>query len=187
MAIGVCHSDRRRAKWIWRQPRGSHVFLFARSKCKVAIMDAAAKFAGIALFPNFASFVIMSISGTKGSACPTTVITPPGWVFAVVWPVLYLLLGIVMARMELQKRHGILVDLFALVLGLNLWYVVFAPRCMPLAALLGIAVALASTVWATVEVHRADAKTAKLMLPLCAWLAFASTICAKVLYDARLP
>lgn len=148
-------------------------------------MNDLAKFAGIALFPNFASFVVTSISGVKGSACPATVITPPGWVFAVVWPLLYLLLGVVMARMELQKRYGVLARLFWLVLGLNLWYVAFAPKCHPLAALVGIVAVLVATVWATVEVFHADAKTGKLMLPLCAWLTFATAISGKVLQDSR--
>lgn len=148
-------------------------------------MNDLAKFAGIALFPNFASFVIMSISGIKGAACPSTVITPPGWVFGVVWPVLYLLVGIVMARMELQKRNSILARLFWLVLGLNLWYVVFAPKCYPLAALVGIVLALVGTVWVTVDVFRADSKTGRLMLPLCLWLTFATVISGKVLHDSR--
>lgn len=148
-------------------------------------MNEYAKFAGLALFPNFASFVIMSISGIKGAACPSTVITPPGWVFGVVWPVLYLLVGIVMARMELQKRYGLLSNLFWLVLGLNLWYVVFAPKCYPLAALVGIVAVLIATVWVTVDVFRADSKTGRLMLPLCLWLTFATVISAKVLQDSR--
>jgi translocator protein len=148
-------------------------------------MNDLAKFAGIALFPNFASAVIMSISGIKGAACPSTVITPPGWVFGVVWPVLYLLVGIVMARMEHQKRHDVLARLFWLVLGLNLWYVVFAPKCYPLAALVGIVAVLIATVWVTVDVFRADSKTGRLMLPLCLWLTFATVISAKVLQDSR--
>jgi tryptophan-rich sensory protein len=148
-------------------------------------MNDVVKFAGLALFPNFASIVVMAISGIKGSACPRTAITPPGWVFGVVWPVLYLLVGVVMARMELQKRSGLLIKLFWLVLGLNLWYVAFAPKCYPLAALVGIVLALVGTVWVTVEVFHADAKTGRLMLPLCAWLTFATVISAKVLHDSR--
>jgi translocator protein len=147
--------------------------------CKT--MNDLAKFAGIALFPNFASYVVMAISGVKGSACPATVITPPGWVFSVVWPVLYLLVGIVMARMEHQKRYGVLARLFWLVLGLNLWYVAFAPKCYPLAALVGIVLALVGTVWVTVEVFYADSATGRLMLPLCVWMAFATAISGKVL------
>lgn len=147
-------------------------------------MNNSLKFAGIALFPNFASFVV-AISGAKGSACPKTAITPPGWVFGVVWPVLYLLLGVVMARMELQKRYGVLAMLFWLVLGLNLWYVVFAPVCYPIAALVGIVIALGATVWVTVEVFYADSNTGNLMLPLCAWLTFATAISGKVIQDTR--
>jgi tryptophan-rich sensory protein len=148
-------------------------------------MNDYAKFSGIALFPNFASYVVMAISGVKGSACPKTDITPPGWVFGVVWPVLYLLVGIVMARMEHQKRNDVLARLFWLVVVLNLWYVVFAPKCYPLAALVGIVAVLIGTVWVTVDVFRADSKTGRLMLPLCLWLTFATVISAKVLQDSR--
>lgn len=148
-------------------------------------MNDLAKFAGIAAFPNFASYVVMAISGVKGSACPKTDITPPAWVFGVVWPVLYLLVGVVMARMEHQKRYSVLSRLFWLVLGMNLWYVVFAPKCYPIAALLGIVAVLVATVWATVDVFRADSKTGRLMLPLCLWLTFATAISGKVLQDSR--
>ena len=151
--------------------------------CKT--MNDLAKFAGIALFPNFASYVVMTISGVKGSACPKTAITPPGWVFGVVWPVLYLLVGVVMARMEHQKRYGVLGRIFVLVLLLNFWYVVFAPKCRPVAALVGIVAVLVAAVWAAADVFRADSKTGRLMLPLCAWLTFATAISGKVLQDSR--
>lgn len=150
-------------------------------------MSDVAKFVGIALFPNAASAAVTAISGIRGAACPRTPLTPPGWVFAVVWPVLYLLLGVVMARMDVLRRHDVLRRLFALVIALNLWYVVFAPVCRPLAALVGIVAVLAAAAWLTVDVYRADVRSGRMMLPLCLWLAFATAISAKVWQEYTLP
>lgn len=104
---------------------------------------------------------------------------PPPWVFSVVWPVLYLLLGI--QGMLLWRRSGRRwqrspdLTLWAvLTASLLLWWPVFSAWvCMPLVAfftLVAIAVLCAYFVFT---------RRALLLLPLAVWLCFASVLAAQ--------
>lgn len=143
-----------------------------------------AKGVALLLLPNAASAAVMAATaGRRPGAgapqwCPRTPITPPPAVFAVVWPLLYLLVGAAMARMEQLQQRGALAALFVLVAALNAWYAAFSPRCRPGPALGGILATLALAVLTTCAVWQLDAAGGALLVPLCLWLAFASLVSA---------
>ena len=105
---------------------------------------------------------------------------PPGWTFGVVWPVLYVLMGISLARIVAageseRRRTGIL--LFFVQLGLNLAWspIFFAAHDIQLASMI-IFVMLAVAASATAQFIRIDRVAGALMLPYLAWLCFAAAL-----------
>jgi tryptophan-rich sensory protein len=61
---------------------------------------------------------------------PYGLVTTPGWVFAVVWPILYMLLGVAINICKSDTRKLSL--LLSLVIILNAWWVSFGNRCAPI-------------------------------------------------------
>ena len=115
---------------------------------------------------------------------------PPGWAFGVAWPLLYLLAGASAAlawRRAGRRWSRGLVALAVALAALMAWWVVFANRCSPAAAFAAIVpaagsvVAAAALMWA----DGADASAA-LLLPLVAWMAFASYLSFKKVGQAPL-
>ncbi len=106
-------------------------------------------------------------------------LTPPGWVFPVVWPVLYLMMGIALWRFlesEAPSRARALgVTLFGAQLVLNgLWSYLFFGLHRPGLALVEIAM-LWLTIAAVIAVFARHARGAALLLvPYLAWVAFAT-------------
>lgn len=112
-------------------------------------------------------------------------LTPPGWVFATVWPTLYVLLGLALA-MILHARgsngRGLAIGVFILQMLLNfLWSpVFFAWHRIGLALGLILAILLLSAV-ATLLFARIRKGAALLMLPYLAWLGFATYLNYQIL------
>jgi translocator protein len=109
---------------------------------------------------------------------------PPGWLFGVVWPVLYVLMAV--AAWLVWRERGfswarVPLVLYFLQLGLNLlWSVIFFGLRAPGLALLEImvlGVAVALTVLAFRSVSR---PAALLMLPYLAWVGFAAVLNAAI-------
>jgi tryptophan-rich sensory protein len=105
---------------------------------------------------------------------------PPSWLFMVVWPILYLLLGVssylVWISKNISKNTYIILYLIHLVLLLVWWpYFVYYPnRIFSTITLIGLdlyAIILAFLFYAV-------NKTASyLLIPYIAWLSFASFLC----------
>ena len=105
---------------------------------------------------------------------------PPGWAFAIVWPILYVLLGLVLAM--LMHAHGArgrdkALTLLWVQLAANLvWSPVFfiwhdpSSALMILAALVIMNAALVALVW------RVRPIGALLLLPYLGWLIFAAVL-----------
>lgn len=117
---------------------------------------------------------------------------PPGWVFGVVWPILYLLMGWALFRMaNLPKPIRVKATwtfvFFGLQLALNVaWSPVYAnvDREEFSTALL-YAVLLTASV-TTIGFATYDTKSGALMLPYLVWLTFASYLsCDSVVLRAR--
>jgi tryptophan-rich sensory protein len=109
---------------------------------------------------------------------------PPGAAFGIVWPVLYILLGLSLA-MVLHARgargRGLAVGLFVLQLVLNYaWSPLFFAWHQVGAALWLIAAIIVLTVVTTVLFWGIRRAAALLLIPYLAWLAFAAFLTAEV-------
>jgi translocator protein len=109
---------------------------------------------------------------------------PPGWVFGVVWPILYALIGIalaiVLAEPPSERRWTALI-LFFLQLALNFAWspIFFAGHDIVLAnvvifAIAALAAAAAGQFW------RIRSEAGLLIIPYIAWLVFAATLNATI-------
>ena len=109
---------------------------------------------------------------------------PPGWAFGLVWPILYILLGLALA-MVLHARgargRGLAVALFLLQLILNYawsplffaWHEVGAALWL-IIAIIAITAVVATLFW---RIRRA---AALLLVPYLAWLGFAAWLNAEI-------
>jgi tryptophan-rich sensory protein len=105
---------------------------------------------------------------------------PPGWLFGVVWPILYALLGIALAMVLAQppsSRRTTALTLFFIQLALNFAWspVFFAGHDVVLAKWLIVAIALLTAAAALIVVRIRPA-AGLLLLPYLAWLIFAASL-----------
>ena len=107
-------------------------------------------------------------------------IMPPGWTFAVVWPILYILLGLALALIlhaRGARGRGLAIGLFVAQLLLNFaWSPLFFAYHRVGAALGVIVVMLVLAAITTFLFARIRRTAALLMLPYLAWLAFAAML-----------
>jgi benzodiazapine receptor len=105
-------------------------------------------------------------------------LTPPGWIFPVVWPVLYLLMGIALWRfLEAAPRRSrnTGIALFAVQLVLNgLWSYLFFGLQRPGTALVEIVLLWVSIVAVIAVFVRQSRPAAVLLAPYLAWVSFAT-------------
>lgn len=107
---------------------------------------------------------------------------PPGWVFAPVWIVLYLLMGIaswLVYKKRDENEKGVQNALF--IYGLNLffnffWTIIFFGLGLRGFAFVEIIVLLAIIILTTIQFYKIDKRTLPLMLPYILWVAFASVL-----------
>jgi translocator protein len=105
---------------------------------------------------------------------------PPGWVFGVVWPILYALLGIalalILAEPPSDRRRNALIAFFAQ-LALNFAWspIFFAAHAIQIA--LGVIVVMAALAAFTAgQFRRIRPLAGYLMVPYLLWLCFAATL-----------
>jgi tryptophan-rich sensory protein len=108
------------------------------------------------------------------------VFMPPGWVFGLVWTLLYISLGLALAIILAQppsdrRRKGL--TLFYGQLALNYaWSPIFFAAHDVRAALVVIFLMLAAAAAATAQFIRIRALAGALMVPYLAWLCFAAAL-----------
>ncbi|MDO8360528.1 MAG: TspO/MBR family protein, partial [Devosia sp.] len=102
---------------------------------------------------------------------------PPNWVFAPVWFVLYVMIGIAGARTFIRRPAGTPMVLWVLQMLLNwawapVWFSLHLlwPAFAIIVAILALIVGFIATSW------KADRVSALLFVPYAAWVAFASTL-----------
>ena len=105
---------------------------------------------------------------------------PPGWAFGVVWPILYVLLGIALARIlalpdSPRRQTGLI--LFFIQLALNFaWSPIFFAAHDISLALITIVLMAALAAGAAGQFRRLDPTAGMLMVPYLAWLVFAAML-----------
>ena len=105
---------------------------------------------------------------------------PPGWMFGVVWPILYALLGIALAMILAEPpsaRRTTALTLFMVQLALNLAWspIFFAGHDIGLAKIVVFIMALVAAYVAR-QFYRLRRIAGVLMLPYLAWLVFAGAL-----------
>lgn len=105
---------------------------------------------------------------------------PPGWLFGLVWPILYILLGLALAiilNARGAKGRGLAVGLFVAQLLLNFtWSPLFFAYHQVRSALVVIVLMLILAAVTAFLFARIRRTAALLMLPYLAWLGFASLL-----------
>ena len=133
-------------------------------------------FVALVLVVGFAS-ALLSPPGAWYASLAKPEFNPPNWIFAPVWIVLYIFIGIAGALAWRSDRRGSLTPLWFGQLVLNgTWSIVFFRLHLPVVAL-AIVLALLATVLGFVAVAwRSNRTAAMLFLPYAAWVAFASLL-----------
>lgn len=107
---------------------------------------------------------------------------PPNWVFAPVWSVLYVVIGLVGARTWLAFRRGVAMRLwFAQLLFNFAWSPAFFGYRDPAAALIIVIALLISVAGFIFASWRQDRAAALLFLPYLAWVCFAAALNVSIL------
>ena len=103
-------------------------------------------------------------------------LTPPDWIFPIVWCILYILMGISAGLLLTSQRTGARAALWlwGLQLVLNfVWTLCFFWWQSPLAGVIVLLLLLAAVIMFIVKAMRCHKAAAILMLPYALWLAFA--------------
>ena len=105
---------------------------------------------------------------------------PPGWVFGVVWPILYALLGLALALILAEppsdrRRNALILFLAQLALNFAWSPIFFAAHAIQMA--LGVIVVMAGlAAFAAGQFRRIRPLAGLLMLPYLLWLCFAAAL-----------
>jgi len=107
--------------------------------------------------------------------------SPPGWVFPVVWTILFLLMAIALYRIWLIYTSGGAayksLVLYIIQLFLNfLWPIVFFRFRLYAIAFLELLLLLVFILLTTFKFYRIDKTSAYLMIPYIAWVSFAGVL-----------
>ena len=108
----------------------------------------------------------------SGLAKPS--ITPPSWVFGVVWTLLFVLMAVSLFLVWKPKTGRVVYIAFSLQLFLNvLWSAIFFGLRSPLLALVEIFILWASILWCVILFYKVDKNSAYLLIPYLLWVSFA--------------
>lgn len=107
--------------------------------------------------------------------------SPPGWVFGIVWPILYLLMSIALYRILLLRKQGKDVTrglvYYFIQFGLNLlWPIIFFRFNLYGLAFIELLVMLVFILFTTFEFARYDKISAYLLIPYILWVSFAGIL-----------
>ncbi|MFE8584360.1 TspO/MBR family protein [Sphingomonas sp. NCPPB 2930] len=107
-------------------------------------------------------------------------LNPPGWVFPVVWTMLYIMIGLALAMIvhaRGARGRGVAIGLFVVQFALNLaWTPLFFGAHLVDIALFVIVAILAVSIATTFAFARIRRGAAWLMLPYLVWLSFAGVL-----------
>ena len=106
-------------------------------------------------------------------------LSPPGWVFPVVWTILYVLMGLACYRF---RADAVSVRLYAGQLLLNfLWPVLFFSAAVRLPALIELLLLWGLVLWLLLRCYDRDRRAFWLLVPYQLWLTFAAYLNCGVL------
>ncbi len=104
------------------------------------------------------------------------IVTPPPYVFFIVWPILYLIIGFVyyqyLQKYSIKSRFSIFMILAFIIL--NLWNVIFRNYCLPTASLIYIIAITLVYFYIVYQLIKLNIKYSYTMIALLVWMSFAS-------------
>ncbi len=103
-------------------------------------------------------------------------VTPPPYVFFIVWPILYLIIGFVYYQ-YLQKysiKSSFSIFMIITFIALNMWNVIFRNYCLPYASLIYIVMITLIYYYIVYKLMKLNIKYAYTMIALLLWMTFAS-------------
>ena len=137
------------------------------------------------LFPMIVGLGLVFIFVPKERICgKRSALQPPGWVFATVWPMLYILMGISIFTFWRKTERKASWPFYMFIVGtllLQVWWVIFNKICAPMYAfisLVAIAVYFAIT---AISLYRISHISTYCLIPLLVWLSFASYLTYKTI------
>lgn len=102
-------------------------------------------------------------------------LSPPSWLFPVVWTILYFLMGVSLYRVREKACGKCAVRIFAAQLAVNfIWSIVFFNARAYLAAFILIIVLWAAILAMIASFHKCDKTAAYLQIPYFFWVTFAA-------------
>lgn len=108
-------------------------------------------------------------------------ITPPSWVFAPIWAILYALMGISAAMITANKNYIKSMSFFSVQLMFNfLWSIIFFGLHLPLIAFIDILLLLTSIILTFRNFLRISKPAAVLLIPYILWVSFATVLNFKI-------
>jgi tryptophan-rich sensory protein len=127
------------------------------------------------------SGLLSNSAGTQYMDLIKPAISPPGWVFPLVWTVLYFLMAVALYRIILWggkgKRIGKAFTYFLVQIILNyLWTTIFFRLNLYGIALLELLILLVFIKLTTIEFYKIDKKSALLMVPYIIWVCYAAVL-----------
>jgi len=107
--------------------------------------------------------------------------SPPGWVFPIVWTILFFLMAVAAYRIWMKGKSGEdarkALVLYSTQLFLNfLWSIIFFRFRLYAIAFLELLLLLVFILLTTFEFHRIDKTSGYLMIPYIAWVSFAGVL-----------
>ena len=105
-------------------------------------------------------------------------LSPPGWLFPVVWTILYALMGYALwralIRCDTSREQSSVLTIFSFQLALNyLWPVIFFVIDAYWAAVACLVALVIMIIWTMAEFMKHDNLASKLMIPYLLWCGFA--------------
>lgn len=120
------------------------------------------------------------------NALNKSMLTPDGWVFAVVWPILYFLLGVALFLIMIDRTKQSKAKaywLFVAHMALNaLWSYLFFGLQMAGAALIELVVLFAISIWMARAFYQIRHSASYLVWPYIAWQLFAMFLNGMIVY-----
>lgn len=130
----------------------------------------------IVALPSILGYITSMICGPTKDAGKTVRFRPPGWVFGIVWSILYIMLGVA------WSRHMEYTSLFiTLQLLLNGWLVMYGCVKNKVYSLYILYLSVVNVLHLIVSI---DSSNRYLLIPLFVWLQFASLISSHEIQSA---
>jgi len=127
--------------------------------------------------------IVGAIRGKRGDESPVcgkrALHQPPGWVFAVVWPLLYVFIGAALTllwRAVERKWTPEVVGLIIGVLALQVWWFIFTFKCLPWGAFAFLIALWLGFIVLAIRILSINYWSSLLLIPLIVWLTFASVL-----------